>query len=95
MFMRLGRIVYRRRRLVLAGTVVFLIVAAVTGFSVFDKLKSGGFEDPAAEAARAKVILGDRFDAGSPDLVLLASADGGVNAPGAAQWARAGQEPGG
>jgi len=88
MFMRLGRIVYRRRRLVLAGTVVFLIVAAVTGFSVFDKLKSGGFEDPAAEAARAKVILGDRFDAGSPDLVLLASADGGVNAPGAAQSGR-------
>ncbi|MDQ3722953.1 MAG: MMPL family transporter [Actinomycetota bacterium] len=89
MFSFLGRIAYRRRRLVLAGTVVFLAAAALTGFSVFDALKSGGFEDPTAEAARAKVILGERFQAGSPDLVLLARAGaGGVDAPAAARSGR-------
>ncbi|MBA2768513.1 MAG: MMPL family transporter [Sporichthyaceae bacterium] len=83
MFALLGRLVYRARWLVLLGTVAFLAAAVLTGLSVFDRLKSGGFEDTSAESARAKVILAERFDAGSPDLVLLARAQGGVDSPGA------------
>jgi RND superfamily putative drug exporter len=90
MFTFLGRLAYRRRWFVLAGTVVFLVAAVLTGLSVFDKLKSGGFEDETAESARATAILAERFDAGSPDLVLLAraAAAGGVDSPGAAQSGR-------
>ncbi|MDQ3477479.1 MAG: MMPL family transporter [Actinomycetota bacterium] len=84
MFFFLGRLAFARRWYVLAGTIVFLAAAVLTGLSVFDKLGSGGFEDPNAESTRATAILADRFDAGSPDLVLLVtSPDGDVDASGA------------
>ncbi|MDQ3578121.1 MAG: MMPL family transporter, partial [Actinomycetota bacterium] len=80
MFSFLGRFAYRRRWFVLVGTVVFLAAAVVTGLSVFDKLGSGGFEDPNAESTKATAILGERFDAGSPNLVFLVTApDGDVD----------------
>ena len=82
MFALLGGFAYRGRWLVLLGTVLFLVASVLTGLSVFDRLKSGGFEDPASESARATVILAERFDAGTPDLVLLASAEAaGVDSP--------------
>ncbi len=86
MFTFLGRFAFRRRWLVLAGTAVFLAAAVVTGLSVFDKLQSGGFEDPKAESSRASAVIAERFDAGSPDLVfLVTAADGDVDASGAEQ----------
>jgi len=89
MFVFLGRFAHRRRRLVLAGTVVFMIASIATGFAVFDALKSGGFEDPQAESTKAKAILAERFGAGSPDLVLLVSSAGGaIDAPGAVRRGR-------
>jgi len=88
MFTLLGRLAYRRRWFVLVGTILFLAVSVLTGLSVFDKLKSGGFEDPEQESARAAAILAERFDAGSPDLVLLVSADEDVDSPGAARSGR-------
>ncbi len=84
MFSFLGRFTYRRRWFVLAGTVVFLAAAVFTGLSVFDKLGSGGFEDSNAESSRATALLAERYDAGSPDLVLLVTApNGDVDASGA------------
>ncbi len=88
MFTLLGRLAYRGRWFVLVGTILFLAVSVLTGLSVFDKLKSGGFEDPEQESARAAAILAERFDAGSPDLVLLVSADEDVDSPGAARSGR-------
>jgi len=86
MFSFLGRFAYRRRWFVLAGTVIFLAAAVVTGLSVFDKLGSGGFEDPKAESTQAAELLADRFEAGSPNLVLLVTApDGDVDASSAEQ----------
>ena len=82
----LGRFVFRRRWFVLVATVAFLAISALTGLSVFDRLQSGGFEDPTSESARATAILEERFGAGSPDLVLLVSAAGeGVDSPAATQ----------
>nr|MBA2419243.1 MMPL family transporter [Nocardioidaceae bacterium] len=86
MFSFLGRFVFRRRWFVLVATVAFLAISALTGLSVFDRLQSGGFEDPTSESARATAILEERFGAGSPDLVLLVSAAGeGVDSPAATQ----------
>jgi len=86
MFTFLGRFTFRRRWVVLVGTVVFMTAALVTGLSVFDKLGSGGFEDPNAESTQATEILADRFEAGSPNLVLLVTApDGDVDGSSAVQ----------
>ena len=86
MFTFLGRFAFRRRWVVLVGTVVFMAAAVVTGLSVFDKLGSGGFEDPNAESTQATEILADRFEAGSPNLVLLVTApDGDVDGSSAVQ----------
>jgi RND superfamily putative drug exporter len=77
-FSRLGSFAVRRRRLVLALTLVFFVAAAVLGAGVFDKLSTGGFQDPDAESTRAAELLDDRYGQGDPNLVLLVAPDGGV-----------------
>ncbi|UDY35423.1 MMPL family transporter [Dermatobacter hominis] len=90
MFRSLGHLSVRRPRAVLAATGVFLVLAAVLGVGVFDRLSGGGFEDPSAESTRAEALLEERFDSGTPNFVILATASGGdgtapaVDAPGAA-----------
>ena len=57
MFSRLGSFAYRRRRWVLAGSSLFVLVAALMGTGVFGRLGAGGFDDPSAESTRAKDVL--------------------------------------
>ncbi len=76
MFTSIGHLTVRRRRLILVATVVGLIVAAVVGGGVFSRLSTGGFDDPGSESTRAEEYLAAEFDTGSPDLVLLVTADG-------------------
>jgi trehalose monomycolate/heme transporter len=73
MFARLGRLVHRRRRLVLAGALVFVAVAALWGTGVFGALKNGGFDDPGSGSARAARIVNDRIGAPDDELVVLYS----------------------
>ncbi len=92
MFARLGRFTVRRRRLVLAMTVLFVLAAGAIGTGVFGALESGGFDDPASESARASQFLEAELGAGEPEVVLLVGAtdpgasvdDPGVAAAGAA-----------
>ena len=83
MLTRLARSVVRRPRLVLAGSALFVVVAAVLGAGAFGVLEEGGFEDPGAESTRAADVLEERFDdGGAPSLVLLArSTTGDVDDP--------------
>ncbi len=74
MFSRLGSFAYRRRRWVLAGSALFVLVAALMGTGVFGRLGAGGFADPSAESTRAKDVLASRFGTGAPNLVLLVDA---------------------
>jgi RND superfamily putative drug exporter len=80
MFTSLGHLTVRRRRLVLALSAVFLVLAAALGAGVFGQLKGGGFDDPSAESTRVDALLADRFDSGTPNLVLLLTADADVAA---------------
>ena len=76
MFRSLGQLSVSRPRAVLAATGVFLVLAAVLGMGVFDRLSGGGFEDPSAESTRAEALLAERFDSGTPNFVVLATAPG-------------------
>ncbi|AZQ74867.1 MMPL family transporter [Streptomyces luteoverticillatus] len=73
--------------LVLLGLVALL--AAVGGHGVSERLAPGGWTPARAESTRADAFLAERFGAGRPHLVLLATARGGVDEPGAARAGRA------
>jgi hypothetical protein len=71
----LARFAVRRGRLVLAGTLVVAVV-------VVGVLGSGGFSDPNAPPNRGTTPLGESFDVGDPDLlVLLITKAGSVGDP--------------
>jgi RND superfamily putative drug exporter len=74
---RLGRFTVRRRRWVLAGTLVAMVAAGALGGGVLDRLSGGGFTDPGSESSRGADVLDDAFGAGDANLVLLVTAEGG------------------
>jgi RND superfamily putative drug exporter len=90
MLQRLGRLALRRRWAILAATLVAVALAGAFGGGAIGHLKSGGFDDPAAESVKAAATLRDTFGTGDPNLVLLATAArGGVDDP---AMARAGRD---
>ncbi|MBX3286700.1 MAG: MMPL family transporter [Actinobacteria bacterium] len=90
MLARIADLAIRRHRIVLAAAFVAFVVSGAIGGGVADRLSSGGFEDPGAESTQAQALLRDRFDAGTPNVVLLVTArDGDVDAPAAAEAGRA------
>src|SRR6266581_4297112 len=78
MLERLARSLLRRRVLVLVVAVAVVGLAGVLGAGVVSKLRSGGFEDPAASSTKAEGALRDTFHTGEPNLVLLVTADHGT-----------------
>ena len=74
MFTRLGRLTVRRRRLILALTVLFFLGAGTGGSRVFASLSEGGFEDPSSESYQARQFLEQELGAGDPELVLVVDA---------------------
>ena len=85
MFSKLAWFTVRRRRWVLAASVLFVVAAAGIGAGAFGVLKGGGFEDPGAESTRAADALDEVFDTGEPNVVLLLRAPAGsVDDPAAA-----------
>src|SRR5438093_3857387 len=86
MLERLGRFTVRRRRWILIGTVIGVLLAGAFGGSVVQRLSNGGFTDPNAEAERAEALLNRVFHAGNPNLVLLVTArEGTVDDPAVAR----------
>ncbi|MGY1684495.1 MMPL family transporter [Geodermatophilus sp. SYSU D00867] len=75
MFEALGRVVYRRRRWVLALSAVAVVVAGVWGTGVFGRLTGGGFEDPGSESARAAALAVRELGRDASDVVVLYRSD--------------------
>lgn len=71
----LGEWVHRRYRLVLAAAALFTIAAAVFGSGVAGKLINGGYTPEHSQAAEAEHLLGERFQDGTPNLIVLARAN--------------------
>ncbi len=86
LFTALGHAIVRRRRRILVGSVIGLVVAVVLGVGVFPRLQTGGFEEDSAESVRATALLEDHFATGSPSVVFLLTLDdtGSVDDPPAA-----------
>ena len=86
----IGSFVVRRARPVLVVTMLVVIGFGVLGFGAFGKLKTGGFQDPAAESTTAQTLTDQRFG-GAAGVVLLVHAKAGTvdDAPARAAGAKA------
>ncbi|TDC03151.1 MMPL family transporter [Nonomuraea longispora] len=97
---RLGFLLVRRRRLVLALAPIVFVVAAVIAAGVVPRLSLSRFEAPGSESDRAQAELIERFGTGSPDVIFLVTARSGtvddpaVAAAGRELTARIGREEG-
>ncbi len=82
MLERLGHLLVRRRRFVLLLSALTFVVAGALGGGVAEHLSSGGFDNEDAESFQAEQVLIDTFGAGTPNVVLVVTADSGdVNDP--------------
>ncbi|MER7684822.1 MMPL family transporter [Streptomyces sp. NPDC097610] len=85
MFERLAELAIRRSRLVLVIAVVAVALMGVLGAGAFEKLRGGGFDDPASQSTRAAKVIDEKFG-GETNLVLLVQApDGHIDTPAATQ----------
>src|SRR5215475_3171468 len=86
---RYGRFVARRAWVLLAISGVAMVAMLLLGVGAFGKLKSGGFNDPAAQSTRAQQLIDSRFG-GESNLALLVTAHtGSVDATSIASAGRA------
>ncbi len=78
MLERLGHFLVRRRRWVLIGTLVTILLAGFFGGNVAEHLKAGGFDSQDVESQRASDLLGKTFKQAPPNFLLLVSAKQGT-----------------
>ncbi|MFF0264782.1 MMPL family transporter [Kribbella sp. NPDC004536] len=71
MFETLGHFTYRRRRLVLALTGVFVVLGLAWGTGVFGSLANGGFDAPDTEAANAVRTIEQNVGRTGTDVIVL------------------------
>jgi len=83
MFGSLASFLVRRRVVVLVVAVVGLALSGIIGGGVAENLSGGGFEDPASESVRAAEVLETEFGQADPNVVLLVTAEEGVDDPAA------------
>ena len=76
MFERLGHLIFRRRRWVLAAAGLVVVLAVTWGTGVFGAMTSGGFEDPDSESARAVAQAERTVGRQEADVVVLYSYEG-------------------
>lgn len=75
MFESLGRVIYRRRRWVVALALAFVVLGGVWGTGVFSAMTGGGFEDPDSDSSRAAEVAAQELGRAGGDVVVLYSSD--------------------
>ncbi|MGW8851199.1 MMPL family transporter [Streptomyces xiamenensis] len=81
-FDRIAELAIRRPRLVLIAAFVAVLVMGAVGGGAFEKLRGGGFDDPASSSTRAGELIEEKFGGGT-NLILLVGAPDGVDDPAA------------
>lgn len=81
MLEKIGRFAARRGWLIVIVAIAAAAGAGSYGGNVQELLTSGGFEDANSESAKAAEILETEFNAGDPNLIVLASTGVGGGAP--------------
>ena len=67
-----GRVMYRRRRLVLLAAVLFVLLAGVWGTSIFAKVQTaGGFNAPGSQSQQEASLATSAFGRNAADVVVL------------------------
>ncbi|MFE2937953.1 MMPL family transporter [Streptomyces sp. NPDC059255] len=89
MFERIAELAIRRSRLVLIVAVVALALMSGLGAGAFDKLKGGGFDDPASASTRAAEVIDEKFGGEANLVLLVSSSDGRVDTPASGRTGRA------
>jgi RND superfamily putative drug exporter len=74
-FEALGRVVYRRRRVVVSLALLFVAFGAVWGTGVFGAMTGAGFEDPDSDSSRAAAVAERELGRDGGDVVVLYSSD--------------------
>ena len=81
MFEKLGHVLVRRRKSVLAGFIVAVIAAGVIGSLVFARLEGGGYSDPKSDSWKAATYLTDTFKVKDPAIIFIIDAGKSVSDP--------------
>lgn len=79
MLHRIARLAIAAPRLTVSVAALVLVVAALFGIPVANRLSPTGFEDPASESAIATRMLADRFGQGDQQLVFVVSSPDGAD----------------
>jgi RND superfamily putative drug exporter len=80
-FERMAELAIRRSRLVLVVATLAVALMSVLGAGAFDKLKGGGFDDPASPSTRAAAVVSDKFGGETNLVLLVTSPDGRIDTP--------------
>ena len=75
MFEALGRVTYRRRRWVVALSLLLVAVGGVWGTGVFGSMTGAGFDDPDSDSSRAAEVAERELGRSGGDVVVLYSGD--------------------
>lgn len=78
MLQGIARLAIAAPRRVIAAAVAVLIGAGIFGIPVAKGLPAGGFQDPAAESARATRLLTDKFGLSDQQMVIVLTAPDGA-----------------
>ena len=81
MFEKLGHILVRRRRAVLALFIIILIGAGAGSSLLFSRLNGGGYNDPNSQSAKADAFLTSTFHVKDPALALVVKSTNSVSDP--------------
>lgn len=83
MLIRIAQFAQRRARAVLVVAGLAAVLCYGIGWSAPMHLKTGGFQDPGSESTWVDNYLEEHFPGAAPNVVLLLTAPGGIDAPAA------------
>lgn len=81
MFSRIGLLVVRFPKVILAIYLIFIAASAAVGFGVFNNVKSQGYDNPSSDSAKVDTLLRDDFKVRENSVVFIVDTPTAVNDP--------------